>query len=61
MNLTTTRFLYILGVIFLWKGIWTLLDMLFIPDHPIISNVTVALLGFLAVVCLDSHTSHKVH
>jgi len=32
-------------VVLIWRGIWNLLDMLFLRNHPILSNVIGILVG----------------
>ena len=48
MRPTKTFFSMILVVtcvVLIWRGIWNLLDMLFLRNHPILSNVIGILVG----------------
>jgi hypothetical protein len=49
----------LVGVIFLWRGIWGLLDTYFLPNNPLLSNGIGTLIGF-AILLLDDFELDEV-
>lgn len=52
-----SRFLWTLliavAVILVWRGVWNLVDIYFLPEYPILSNVLGILLGVLIIYLPD--------
>lgn len=42
----------LIAVVLLWRGVWSLLDMYFFPNNPVISNIIGIILG-LALLLID--------
>jgi len=45
-----------LGVIFLWYGVWTFLDMYLLPDSPILKIGLPIVVGLFLLYLLDEET-----
>ena len=48
-----TMILVVTCVVLIWRGIWNLLDMLFLRNHPILSNVIGILVGVVILYLPD--------
>jgi len=49
----------LIGVVFLWRGIWGSLDTYFFPDNPLLSFGISAVIGF-AILFLDDFELDEV-
>lgn len=43
----------VVGVIFVWRGLWSLMDMYLLPGHPVLSNVVGIVIGLLILYLPD--------
>lgn len=41
------------AVVFIWRGIWSTLDLYFFPNNPLLSYVLSAVIGFLILILDD--------
>ena len=39
-----------IGIVFFWKGMYSLIDIMFMPEYPIIGNIIAAIIGFALIV-----------
>ena len=42
-----------LAVIFIWRGVWNLLDMYLIPEHPVVSSILGVVIGLMLLYLPD--------
>lgn len=42
------------GVVLVWRGVWSLVDMYFYPDFPLVSNILSILLGVFIIYLPDN-------
>jgi|GEM_PF-1777046 len=40
-------FLIIVGIVFIWRGIWNLMDRLWLPNYPLASHASGLVIGIL--------------
>lgn len=43
----------VVGVIFVWRGLWSLMDMYLLPGYPVLSNVVGIVIGLLILYLPD--------
>jgi len=48
-----TMILVVTCVVLIWRGIWNLLDLYFLKNHPILSNVIGILIGVIILYLPD--------
>jgi len=41
--------LFFIGIVFLWRGLWNLIDAFFIPNNILLSNLISIAIGFIIV------------
>jgi len=46
--------LIVTAVVFIWRGIWNLIDIYFLPSNELISNVLTILIGLFLLYLPDS-------
>ncbi|MDD4352160.1 MAG: hypothetical protein PHU71_04225 [Candidatus Gracilibacteria bacterium] len=46
--------LVVIGIVLIWRGIWDLADIYFLPEHPVLSNVIGIALGTLILYLPDN-------
>lgn len=42
----------LVGLVFIWRGVWGLLDLFLLPSHPVKSRIVSIIIGFLIVLLL---------
>ncbi|MFH1218727.1 MAG: hypothetical protein V1679_02710 [Candidatus Peregrinibacteria bacterium] len=52
--------LVVTGVVFVWRGLWNLMDLYLFPDMPILSNILGILLGLLLLLLPDEDIKELV-
>ena len=50
--------LIVLGVVLVWRGTWHLIDMYFLPDHPVWSNTIGILIGLFLLYLPTGNLTH---
>jgi uncharacterized membrane protein YbhN (UPF0104 family) len=49
----------LLAAIFIWRGIWNLLDTYFIPHDKFLSNIIIILIGIFLLFVFDSEVEEE--
>jgi uncharacterized membrane protein len=58
----TIQFLAIaVGIVFFWKGAYSLIDNMFMPGCPVVGNIIAALLGFALIVIVGGLDAISVY
>jgi len=52
--------LIVFGVVFVWRGLWNLMDMYVLPDDPILGNVLGILIGISLLYMPDDDIKELV-
>lgn len=52
--------LVVTGVVFVWRGIWNLIDMYILPGDPLMSNLLGIFLGVLILYLPDNDIKELV-
>lgn len=52
--------LIVVGVVFVWRGLWNLMDMYVFPDDPFLSNILSVLIGISLLYMPDEDIKELV-
>jgi len=50
----------VIGVVFVWRGLWNLMDLYIFPDRPVLSNALSILVGILILYLPDEDVKELV-
>jgi len=50
----------VIGVVFVWRGLWNLMDLYIFPDRPVLSNALSILIGILILYLPDEDVKELV-
>lgn len=48
------KIIIVLGVIFIWRGMWNIMDKFFLPDNFLFSNIFGIIIGLILIYLPDS-------